>query len=101
MQTRGPFNLLEVILKGTASPEGIAQKSTCRKLYAYLTGIAEGMELTEGHTKITKFQMPINADPLALHQPFKSSPILNAAPFNKEKPTGDMFHRCLSKGDKW
>ena len=102
MQTRVPFNLLEAILKGTAPLEAVAQKPRVRKWYAHLTGIAEEMKLTEGHTKISKLQMPINTDPLALQQPSKPSPILDASPPHQgntyRKP---LVHRCLSKKDKW
>ena len=51
VQARGPFNLLETVLKGTTPPEGIAQKPTTWKWYAYLVGAADKMQLTEGHTK--------------------------------------------------
>jgi len=54
VQISQPFNLLETVLKGTAPPEGIAQKPTMRKWYAYLVGVADQMQLTEGHTKISK-----------------------------------------------
>ncbi|KAK4806386.1 hypothetical protein QYF61_016236 [Mycteria americana] len=91
VQTRGPFNLLEAILKGTAPPEGVAQKPTVRKWYAYLTGVAENMQLTEGHTKLSKWQMPINTDPLALQQPFKPSPILDAPPLTEGTPTENIW----------
>ncbi|KAK4807137.1 hypothetical protein QYF61_018478, partial [Mycteria americana] len=91
VQTRGPFNLLEAILKGTAPPEGVAQKPTVRKWYAYLTGVAENMQLTEGHTKVSKLQMPINTDPLALQQPFKPSPILDAPPLTEGTPTENIW----------
>lgn len=67
MQTGGPFNLLEAAVKGTAHPEGFAQDTMVRKWYTYLTGIAEEIKLTRGHT-------------IALQQPFKPSPILNAPP---------------------
>ncbi|KAK4810669.1 hypothetical protein QYF61_007469, partial [Mycteria americana] len=91
VQTRGPFNLLEAILKGTAPPEGVAQKPTVRKWYAYLTGVAENMQLSEGHTKVSKLQMPINTDPLALQQPFKPSPILDAPPLTEGTPTENIW----------
>ncbi|KAK4807063.1 hypothetical protein QYF61_018404 [Mycteria americana] len=91
VQTRGPFNLLEAILKGTAPPEGVAQKPTVRKWYAYLTGVAENMQLTEGHTKVSKLQVPINTDPLALQQPFKPSPILDAPPLTEGTPTENIW----------
>ncbi|KAK4810552.1 hypothetical protein QYF61_004515, partial [Mycteria americana] len=91
VQTRGPFNLLEAILKGTAPPEGVAQKPTVRKWYAYLTGVAENMQLTEGHTKVSKLQVPINTDPLVLQQPFKPSPILDAPPLTEGTPTENIW----------
>ncbi|KAK4810748.1 hypothetical protein QYF61_007722 [Mycteria americana] len=91
VQDRGPFNLLEAILKGTAPPEGVAQKPTVRKWYAYLTGVAENMQLTEGHTKVSKLQMPINTDPLVLQQPFKPSPILDAPPLTEGTPTENIW----------
>ncbi|KAK4811127.1 hypothetical protein QYF61_019758 [Mycteria americana] len=91
VETRGPFNLPEAILKGTAPPEGVAQKPTVRKWYAYLTGVAENMQLTEGHTKVSKLQVPINTDPLALQQPFKPSPILDAAPLTEGTPTENIW----------
>ena len=104
VQTRGPFNLLDTILKGTAPPEGIAQKPTIRKWYAYLVGVADEMQLSEGHTKVSKLQMPINTDPLALQQPFKPSPILDAPPFTEDSPTeGVWFSDASAKrvDGKW
>ena len=91
VQTRGPFKSLEAILKGTAPPEGVAQKPTIRKWYVYLTGVAENMQLTEGQTKVSKLQMPINTDPSALQQPFKPSPILDALPFTEGTPTENIW----------
>lgn len=50
--------------RGLLPPEGVTQKSTVRKWYAYLMAVAERMKLTEGPTKVSKLQMTINADPL-------------------------------------
>jgi len=104
MQTREPFNLLEAILKGTAPPEGVAQKPAIRKWDAYLTGVAKNMQLTEGHTKVSKLQMPINTDPSALQQPFKPSPILDALPLTEGTPTeniGFMDASAKRVNGKW
>ena len=90
MQTRGPFNLLDAILKGTAPLEGVAQKPTIRKWYVYLTGIAENIQLTKEHTKVSKSQMPINRHPLALQKPFKPSSILDASPLTEGTPTENI-----------
>lgn len=53
---------------------------------SHLTGDAEEIKLTEEHDKVSKLQMPINTDPLALQRPFKPSPILEAPPFTKGIP---------------
>lgn len=101
MQTRGLLNLLEAILKGTAPPEGVAQKPTIRKWYAYLTGVAKNMQLTEGHIKVSKLQIPVNTDSLALQQPLKPSPILDAPPLTENMLNRwYLVHRCLSPKDK-
>ena len=55
-QTTRPLNLLQAILKGTASPQVVAQKPTVRKWYAYLTGIAEEIKLTKGHSKASNYR---------------------------------------------
>ena len=83
--------MLETVLKGTAPPEGIAQKPTTRKWYTYLMGLADEIQLTEGHTKISMLQMPINTDPLALNHPLKPSPILNTPPFTERTSTEGIW----------
>ncbi len=47
VQTKGPFNLLDVILKGTAPSKRI------RKLYTYIVAVTDEMQLTEGHTNVS------------------------------------------------
>ncbi|KAK4828000.1 hypothetical protein QYF61_022777, partial [Mycteria americana] len=94
----------EAILKGTTPPEGVAQKPTVRKWYAYLTGVAENTQLTEGHTKVSKLQMPLNTDPLALQQPFKPSPILDAPPLTEGTPAENIWFTeasAKSVNGKW
>ena len=73
----------QTIELGSLKQEGIAQKPTVRKWYAYLTGVAENMQLTEGHIKVSKLQIPVNTDSLALQQPLKPSPILDAPPLTE------------------
>lgn len=53
--------------------------------------VAEGMKFTEGPTKVSKLQMTINADPLALQQPFKPSPILAAPPLTEWMAAEDIW----------
>ena len=91
-------------LKGTAPPEGAAQKPVIRKWYAYLTGVAENTQLAEGHTKVSKLQVPINTDLFVLQQPSKPSPILDAPPLTEGTPTENFWFMDASAkrvNSKW
>lgn len=52
--------------------------------------------LTKGPTEVSKLQITINADPLALQQPFKPSPILDAPPLTEVVPTEDIWFTDVS-----
>ena len=52
---QGPFLLLNLILKGSSSPEGVAQKTTICKWYAYLEGVNQLLQLGQGSVKISSF----------------------------------------------
>lgn len=92
MVVQGPFLLLESVRKGTAPPEGIAQKPTVQKWYSYLEGISQLVTITEGPVKVSKLQKDVNADPSMLIKPNKPSPILEAPPFTVESDlTGVWF----------
>lgn len=98
VQTRGPFNLLETTLKRSAPLGGSAQKSTVRKCCACRAGAADEMQLTEGHTKVSMLQMPVNTDPLALHEPFNPSPMLGVPSFTADPlPEGVWFTDTWAK----
>ncbi|KAK4815435.1 hypothetical protein QYF61_002650 [Mycteria americana] len=45
---QGPFLLLNLVLKGSPSPEGVAQKATIRKRYAYLEGVKSVTAIKRG-----------------------------------------------------
>ncbi|XP_064008637.1 uncharacterized protein LOC135180213 [Pogoniulus pusillus] len=101
---QGPFPLLKSILKGSPPPEGIAQKATVRKWYAYLEGISQLLTLTEGPTKVTKLQQPINPDGALLGQPYKPSPIQVAPAITADSDkSGVWFTDASSRrvGLKW
>lgn len=56
VQTGGSLNFLEEIPKGTVPSEGVAQKTTVRKWYAYLIEIAAEIKLTEECTKVSNYR---------------------------------------------
>ncbi|KAK4816905.1 hypothetical protein QYF61_024915 [Mycteria americana] len=76
---QGPFPLLNSILKGSSPPEGVAQKATIRKWYAYLKGVSQLSPLKEGPAKASRFQQPINPDLTLLSLPDKLSPVKEAS----------------------
>ena len=66
--------------------------------------MAENTQLTEEPTKVSKLQMPMKTDPLALQQPFKPSPILDALPLTEGTPTENILFTDASAkraGGKW
>ena len=78
---QGPFPPLNSILNGSCPPEGVAQKATVRKWYAYLEGISQLLPLKKGPVKVFKPQQPVNPEPTLSCQPYKPSPIQEAPKF--------------------
>lgn len=83
--------MLESLLKGSAPPEGVAQKSAVRKWNAYLMAVAERMKLTERPIKVSKLKLSVNADPLALQQTCKPSPILGSHSLTEGMPAEEIL----------
>nr|XP_009922695.1 PREDICTED: uncharacterized protein LOC104321613 [Haliaeetus albicilla] len=99
-----PFHLLNSILNESPPPEGVAQKVTVRKWYAYLEGISQLLPLKEGPTKVFKLQQPVNPDPALLGQPYKSSPIEEAPKFVAGSDVQGVWFTDASAhqvGSKW
>ncbi|NXO54347.1 POL5 protein, partial [Aramus guarauna] len=80
---QGPFRLLDIVRKGTASPAGVAQKSAVRKWYAYLESVSEIMPITESSIKLSKLQKDIENTLLFQTPPSKPSPIQEAPPLKE------------------
>lgn len=101
---QGPLNLLASVKKGLAPPEGIAQRLTVHKSYAYLSGVSDQMDVSEGPTKPTELQITVTLDMLALQQPYKPSSIPDAPAFtSKSKVKGVWFTDASAKhiNGKW
>lgn len=80
---QGPFPLLNSVLKGLCPPEGIAQKATAQRWYAYLGRVSQLLHLRKGSVMVSKFQQPANPDVALLGQPYtlfliKEAPELSA-----------------------
>lgn len=90
--------------KGLAPPEGVAQTPTVQKWYAYLSGISDQMDVSEGTRKPTKLQITVTTDMLSLQQPYKPSPISDAPAFTSNSEVKgvwftDASAKCLN--GKW
>jgi len=48
------------------------------------------MKLVEGHTKVSKLEIPINRDPLELQRPFKLLPVQNMQSLTEGTPTENI-----------
>lgn len=79
---RGPFRLLDMVRNGITPPEGIAQNPTVRKWHAYLEGIGNLINITEGSTKVSKLQKDVDPTLVYKAQP-KLSPIKEAPPITE------------------
>lgn len=89
---QGPFNLLPSIEKGSALPNGITQKTTVHKWYAYFSGLTDQMDITKGPTKPTKSQITVTPDMLALQQPYKPSPVQDGPPLTSDSEVRYLVH---------
>lgn len=62
------------------------------------------MKLVEGHTKVSKLEIPINRDPLELQRPFKLLPVQNMQSVTEGTPTENIWFTDTSSkrlSGKW
>ncbi|KAK4829361.1 hypothetical protein QYF61_003288 [Mycteria americana] len=78
-------------ISGSPPPEGVAQKATIWKWYAYLEGVSQLVPLREGLVKVSKLQQPVNLDLVLLGQPYKPSLIKEVPKLTTDSDTGGVW----------